>query len=173
MESDVNPIVTSVEEIHFPPYRKGLWLDREAIRTLMPVGNYIAMIDGRFLYGEMGRDHNMRGKPGNCLYSHLLFQVDLPGHNGCHTQKIWRVHSDGGLTSAEAILICAGVNPVELSRSLEQTYAVTRRMYCIDHRMTSNGRTITEEAPIEAFLYKPLVAAMPVLGNREDFEDDL
>ncbi len=78
-------------------------------------------------------------------------QYDPPGENSSSWQKIWRFNGAEEISAAE-----------------EMAYAISKRRHAIDFKCTSNGQTITEDAPVEAFLYYPEVDAMP----KQDDEDD-
>lgn len=95
-------------------------------------------------------------------------QFDPPGTNGCNVQKVWIVIEDNGLHDPEAILMSAGLDPVDIADRDELRYAAEQRKYCIDHRCTYRGVTITEESPINAWLYKPTAEKMPVPDDDED-----
>lgn len=124
---------------------------------------FIALINGLYWIGPI---------VGNSLadgWGAFGHQFDPPGTNGCHWQKVWKVIDAAGLHDAEAILLCAGIDPVQLAIDDEMRFATECRQWAIDHRCTSNGHTITEESPIEAWFYKPMVQKM---DNREDEDDD-
>lgn len=57
---------------------------------------------------------------------------------------------------------------VALAKALEHSYAERRRKYAIANRLESNGKTIDETAPIEAFYYYPEVDAMPADEDEEE-----
>ena len=77
-------------------------------------------------------------------------QYDPPGTNSSGWQRVWLFE-----------------NAKQMAKEDELRYAKSKRDYAISHGMVSHGKKITEEAPLEAFLYNPKVPAMP-----EDEDDD-
>ena len=110
---------------------------------------YLVMYSGRFYAGEF--DMVWYGLNFQGIYN-AGAQYDPPGENSSSWQKVWRIE-DAAKISAEA----------------EHDYAVAQRRHAIDFHCTSNGQTITEEAPLEAFLYHPTVPAMP--RQKSDMDD--
>ena len=109
---------------------------------------YLVLYDGQFHVGQF--DLQWYGLNFCGIYG-AGAQYDPPGENGASWQKIWL------FADAE-----------DISSSLEMEYAETRRRYCIDHGLHSNGQKITEEAPVEAFMYYPEVPMMPEI--EEEYE---
>lgn len=131
---------------------------------------YVALIDGKYWSGYMRPVWYGWHFASQRISGH---QFDPPGTNGCRWQRVWRVDHSAGLRDPEAILLAAGLDPVEIAAADELRYAETRRRWCIDNHMRDNGQQITEESPIEAWLYKPTAPAMPPLPDDEaEFEDD-
>ena len=110
---------------------------------------YLVMYDGRFHVGEF--DMQWYGLNFCGIYD-AGAQYDPPGENGSSWQRVWRFE-----------------NAEEMAAEAEPAYAESRRRHAIDFHCTSNGQTITEESPIEAFLYHPTVPAMP--GQESDTDD--
>lgn len=153
---------TVVKEIDFSGMSER---DRRRHPDIDEKHRYIALIDGFYWIGTI-RGHNFHDGWGSVGH-----QFDPPGTNGCYWQKVWKVIDANGLRGAESILMGAGLDPVQIAIDDEMNYAQSRRRYCIDHRCTSGGRTITEESPIEAWLYHPTAPMMP--PREDDDNDDL
>ena len=114
---------------------------------------YLVMYSGRFYAGEF--EMQWYGLNFQEIYA-AGAQYDPPGENSSDWQKIWLVE-DAEKISAEA----------------EHDYAVSKRRHAIDFGCTTNGQTITEEAPLEAFFYYPTVPAMPKQkSDSDDYDDD-
>lgn len=114
---------------------------------------YLVLHRGRFHCGTFSTQWyglNFNGiYPAGCQY-------DPPGTNASDWQKIWRID-----------------NADEIAASLELDYAERQRRYAIDHRLESNGQTITEQTPLGAFLYvqNRKVPAMPK-RDEDDWDED-
>lgn len=78
-------------------------------------------------------------------------QYDPPGTNYSSWQRIWRIE-----------------NASQISRSAELEFKTSRRQHAIANKMTSNGQTIDETAPLDAFGYRPTIPAMPQLTDNDD-----
>lgn len=111
---------------------------------------YLVMYDGRFHVGEF--DMQWYGLNFCGIYD-AGAQYDPPGKDYSSWQKIWLFE-----------------NAEEMAAEAEHDYAVSRRRHAIDFNMTSNGQTITEETPLEAFFYHSEVPAMP--PQEDDSDDD-
>lgn len=109
---------------------------------------YLVMYDGQFFVGQFSQQWYGLSFCG--IYD-AGAQYDPPGENYSSWQKIWLFE-----------------NAEEISAEAEPAYAKSRRAHAISSRMTSNGQTITEEAPLEAFMYCSSVPAMP----EQDDEDE-
>lgn len=109
---------------------------------------YLVMYSGRFYAGEF--DMQWYGLNFREIYD-AGAQYDPPGENSSDWQRIWRVE-----------------NAEKISSEAEHDYAVSKRRHAIDFHCTSNGQTITEEAPLEAFFYYPEVPCMPPLKEDDD-----
>ena len=109
---------------------------------------YLVLYDGRFYVGEFENQWyglNFRG-----IYD-AGAQYDPPGENSSSWQKIWLFEDAKEISAAE-----------------EMAYAISKRRYAIDFRLTSNGQTITEEAQVEAFMYYSEIPAMPEIDEDDD-----
>lgn len=115
---------------------------------------YLVMYDGRFHVGEF--DMQWYGLNFCGIYD-AGAQYDPPGENSSSWQRIWLFE-----------------NAEKMSAEAEHAYAVSKRRHAIDFHCTSNGQTITEEAPLEAFFYCSDVPAMPPQEDDEDeyYDDD-
>ena len=111
---------------------------------------YLVLYNGQFHVGTF--EKQWYGLNFNGIYW-AGAQYDPPGENYSGWQKIWLFED------AE-----------EIANEEEMAYAIRRRRYAIDFRMTDNGQTIIEDAPLEAFMYFPKVDAMPRLDDED--EDD-
>jgi hypothetical protein len=110
---------------------------------------YLCLIGGNFFCGTFGKQ--WYGLNFNGWYSGL--QYDPPNTNMSMFQRMWRVD-----------------NADTIAKESEMEYAVGCREWAIKNHMTSNGKTIDESTPIEAFLYRPKVSAMP--SDDDDDDDD-
>lgn len=156
---------TVVEELDFSDIPEK---DRSKHPKIDGDHKYIILKNGKYHCGKMSPvwfGWNFYQTSGQGMPS---AQFDPPGTNGCDVQKVWIVIEDNGLHDPEAILMSAGLDPVEIADMDELRYANERRQYCIDHKCTHHGVTITEESPIEAWLYKPTAERMPVPDEDED-----
>lgn len=109
---------------------------------------YLVLYAGRFYAGQFERvwyGLNFRGIYGAGA------QYDPPGSNYSSWQRIWRIEQ------ADAI-----------SNKAEDEYKAARRQYAIERRMVSNGQTIDESAPLDAFGYHPMIPAMPAFDDEEE-----
>ena len=95
-------------------------------------------------------------------------QFDIPGKNYSDTQKVWKVLSSAGLKDGEAILLCAGINPVELSVSLELDFANYKKKLSLKGYPENR---IPRDTPLEAFIYRPTVEIMREPYSEGEDED--
>jgi hypothetical protein len=108
---------------------------------------YLVLYCGRFYTGTFGKQ--WYGLNFNGIYD-AGAQYDPPGENYSSWQKIWKIKNAGAIAKAE-----------------EKSFMERRRTYAIG-RLKSNGQTITDAAPLEAFAYNPKVPAMPRRGDEDD-----
>jgi hypothetical protein len=80
-------------------------------------------------------------------------QYDPPGVNYSSWQRIWQF-----------------TNAARISEETEHDYAASKRAHAIRSKMTSNGQTIDETAPLEAFTYYPTRSAMPKMADEDDYD---
>lgn len=113
---------------------------------------YLVMYGGRFYAGIF--DMQWYGLNFQEIYD-AGAQYDPPGENSSDWQRVWRIE-----------------NAEEMAAEAEHAYAVSKRRHAIDFHCTSNGQTITEDAPLEAFLYHPEVSAMPKQKDDDDCDDE-
>ncbi len=113
---------------------------------------YLVLYNGRFHIGKF--DTQWYGLNFCGIYD-AGAQYDPPGENYSSWQKIWLFE-----------------NAERISANEEMVYAIKRRRYAIDMGMQSNGQRITEDAPVEAFMYHSKVSAMPEIEDDEDDYDE-
>ncbi len=110
---------------------------------------YLALYHGQFICGTFSK-----------VWFGLTFnggaarQYDPPGTNSSGWQRIWRITNTGRIAEAA-----------------EPDYAASLRDQAILAKLRSNGQTIDESAPLEAFLYRPTVPAMPK-KTRDEYNED-
>lgn len=128
---------------------------------------YVILYDGKWYKGKF----EMQWYGLNfCGIYDAGAQYNPPHENYSSYQKMYLVANDPKLKkrSADALLIMAGLDPDQIAADEELPYAKRCRDYAIKFHMTNNGQTITEAAPIEAFMYDPKVPAMPPLEQDDD-----
>ncbi len=96
---------------------------------------YMILYSGRYYVGEFEEQWyglNFRG-----IYN-AGAQYDPPGKNCSDFQKIWKI------TNAE-----------EISISLENSYAISKKEHGINHKMKIYNQLVTKDTSIEYFKYVP------------------
>lgn len=127
--------------------------------VIMREGEYFAVTLSSVWFG-----YNMYGRGING-------QLDVPGTNGCRIQHMWKVIDSAGLRSGESILESSGIDTVTFSKDSELKFAIDCKNYAISHGLVSNGRKITEESPIEAWMYNSDIPKMERLEIDDDDDD--
>lgn len=153
--------VTEVQEVIFAPFAPS---ERSRHPDIDGEHRYIALIDGVY--------HTNKMYPVWYGWTFGSIQFDPPGTNSCNWQKLWKVIEADGLRDGEAILLCAGLDPVQIAADDEMRYANERRDRAIKYGHASNGRRITEDSPIEAWLYGSTLPKMPLKSENDEEDDD-
>ena len=160
---------TKVKEVDFTGYKVS-----SNHPDIVPGDRYILLINGDYTIGTFSPvwfGHNYRTDSMKHGAGHGMTQFDMPGRNNSLVQKVWRVLEADGLRCPEAILAFSGLNPIAYAGAQELAFAESRKKASIAGRYYFNGVMITEESPIEAWLYKPTADKMPYV--REDKDEDL
>lgn len=75
--------------------------------------------------------------------------------------------------SGDVVLMLCGMDPVQIRADEEKMpMAVRQRAHSIKNRCTYRRKTITEESPLEAYLYDSEVPKMPGPYPRDPDEED-